>query len=627
MPEQIYIVRDGGAYSWDVKSGLRYLHYVDPAQFGAGANGFRGGIDLADVDRDGRAEAVYRTGDAALTIVDYDLAGAPSLRSLTLPQPDSFPSTGLRIGNEMEGTVGAFDGLIVEYRQAGVNHGTAVSYSTYRQVNPATGEQANFYSRFDSAFITGERLIAVGEFTGDLVPDLIYSPSNAQGSPSELMLRSGGGRSGEFINLGPGTSIAGVGNFSGGTAREEVLLFDSANRQLILWDPAKQSQGFTPLFPLGEGWAVAGTGDLTGDGIDDILVNYRTPAGAQPTTTPGNTVYFDPVNKAFGFVGIFDRFELRDIAPVLTAASKPQGAERLVLYRADGIYTWKVGDAAATYNHHIDGSRFNGGTAADIDGDGRGEVVYALRPSGGDGYRYIAGSLSTLPGQDRITNFTTIAAPVQGDPGIFAPEQFALRSAGDLGGGAGDELVLHRTQARSTTGSGSLSIVSATVESLDPLSGSRNVLVPSLASSAFAVGDFDGQGTDDLVYFGDGGARLRTAAGDRIIAAGSVLPITAGNFTAGNVTDEILLFDQGTSRFRLYDPASGTFSDPRGFTPGDGWIFGAVGDLTGDGFDEVVYTTPQGGVRYWDPVAGRTTQVAALADFQVVAVGLPGEPG
>jgi hypothetical protein len=129
-----------------------------------------------------------------------------------------------------------------------------------------------------------------------------------------------------------------------------------------------------------------------------------------------------------------------------------------------------------------------------------------------------------------------------------------------------------------------------------------------VAGSKPVVGDFDGDGVDDVLHYRPGGKTdlLDVSSGSgyqrRTVRVDGTYQPLVGDFD-GNGTDDVLWYrpGSGTDSLWAFDAAAGYRSWPMRVT---GTYLPAVGDLDANGTADVVWSTPTGTTNTWSFVAG-----------------------
>jgi len=327
------------------------------------------------------------------------------------------------------------------------------------------------------------------------------------------------------------------------------------------------------------GAAVAGAGDVNGDGYDDLIVGspgYSVGTGAAYVFlgAAGGVDVGSAIQLAASDGAILDSFGVAvagagdvngdgyDDVLVGSAREGSPGVAYLYLGSAAGIDSATELQLAASDGVDDDGFGVAVAGVGDVDGDGYGDVaVGAPSADSGAGAAYLyTGSASGLDAsrQQRLALTTSGSSDALGS---------ALAGAGDVNGDGYDDLVVG-ARGRGTTGAvvlypggpsglGSGTELTATVAAMDDAFG----------VAVAGVGDVDGDGHDDVLVGASGADFGGSSAG-----AAFYLPGSAGGLDSAG--EAILL------------PSDSFGSDRFGLAVGGG------GDQDGDGYADVVGGAP-----------------------------------
>src|SRR5208337_2790458 len=122
---------------------------------------------------------------------------------------------------------------------------------------------------------SGWTVAGTGDFNGDGTSDILFYNSNS-GTVGEWLMHNGQIASSQAIasfGAGSGWSIAGTGDFTG-NGTDDILFYNASTGTLGEWlmqNGQLASSQAIGSFGAGSGWSIAGVGDFTGNGTDDIL--------------------------------------------------------------------------------------------------------------------------------------------------------------------------------------------------------------------------------------------------------------------------------------------------------------------------------------------------------------------
>ena len=423
--------------------------------------------------------------------------------------------------------------------------------------------------------------LEVGDLNGDGIDDLILGAYYA-GGPSDDY-RSTAGEA--YVYFGAG-SLAGTKDIAGtaGTAPDVTIY------------------GATKYDTLTEDGAMA-MGDLNGDGIDDLILGSQWADG--PSEGRGNA---GEAYIIFGSTSLPATIDLKTSDEDVT------------------IYGASASDGLTSYNAVAVG---------DVNGDGTDDLILGAPAADGPaegranaaGEAYIIFGSSSLPAT--IDLFKDETDPGDQDVIIYggsANDVLAGSHAvavGDVNGDGIDDLILGAyyadgpSDARVNVGEAYVIFGSSSLAPIIDIAGTEpSPAVPPdvtiygydwnghLAGSGIAVGDVNGDGTDDLILgapVADGPSSTRNSAGEAYVFLGkSSLPATIDLNTSG---EDVTIY---------------------GATAGDQLDMGGaaiVGDLNGDGTDDLIL----GALQADGPSNGRSYAGEAYVIFGKTALegGLP----
>ncbi len=451
---------------------------------------------------------------------------------------------------------------------------------------------------------SGFSVASAGDVNGDGFDDLIVGAIIASGYASQSYVVFG-----KAAGFAASVDLADVANGSGGFALTGAHGGDLA------------------------GWAVAGAGDVNGDGFDDLLIGApaATGAGAARYTHYTGISRFGSAGAGYIVFGRSDGF-----ASTINLATVEAGNGGFVMQGRVAQDT--LGEAVAAAGD-INGDGFDDFIVAAPRADGAGAPrtfdvgynysthQYYAKYSGGDaGRNYVVFGKGAAFGAS--VDLAAVAAGTGGfvvDGSVSgARTGSAVSSAGDFNGDGFDDLLIG---AEGAQGSGAAYLVFghagafANLTSAGLAAGTGGFAITGgdagdrLGRAVSAAGDLNGDGFDDILIgapSGDAAANARTDAGDSYVVFGR----------AGSSGSTVNLADLAAG--------SGGFVI-RGQTSGDqsGLSVHAAGDLNGDGYADLVIGAPLADANGTDAgaayvVFGQATGFGAGIDLVNIAAGIGG---
>lgn len=449
---------------------------------------------------------------------------------------------------------------------------------------------------YDVALAEGARLHPGVDLTADGIEDLLVAGPDAEGTGWQAWIIDAGANATVFQmfnpdaeGLLPGAASVATGELSGDGVADVLLLTDTT-LYAGFWNVL--TEAFTlyayPDVPADAPLAIA---DVTGDALGDAIV-----AGSQLTTLQGQRVEDDPDTSADESVAWKVQTPSAKVTD-FSLALPPVVRD----YDGDGIVD--LATAAATASGVE--LQVYGGTPADADSDegfrSRGAVVLsttgtALELAVCDDQLYVLVSESTGTWLHHY-RFNSGGAPVSaaapvavgGDQlacGPFALGDVAVVSVG------GEIGYVDGTSVTSDPGSGEAAYDAASVES----GGTRSVVTCPLPGCSVAVADFDGDGAEEVARADGADLSLESAAGTSVVYAPGV--VSAADADGDGIMDVVVA---DVSEVRVYRAAGGRLSVPSAtyvWRPSLGPA--AWGDLDGDALPDLF-------LRGWDYDAGDAT--------------------
>ncbi|MEZ5857723.1 MAG: integrin alpha [Geminicoccaceae bacterium] len=394
----------------------------------------------------------------------------------------------------------------------------------------------------------GHAASIIGDFNGDGFADIAIGAPHADVTGADGVVREGAGA--VYLFFGTDAAIPPI---------VPVASFDGTNGVAILG--AEAGGRF--------GWAVAGAGDVDGDGLADLV------AGA-----PGPGASGDGAGEAVLLYGA-----VLDGSPVIDLAAADQAAA----LRPTVLAGTAAGDET--------GISVAGG--GDIDGDGFADIVIGARLGEAEYASYNGGLSYVVRGQAGGLGERVELASLDGEGGfrvegraMFDQSGRSVAMLGDVNGDGLDDVAISGQDAspNGLAKAGEAYVVfgqaGARAASLDPgdLDGSDGFIIEGVYENGFAgfglagAGDLNGDGFGDIVVGAYAAPRPDLGPDGAAYVIFGTDQGFSGRFSLGDL--------DGANGFAMRGPANGD---------GFGRSVAGVGDVDGDGFDDLLV-----GARYAD---------------------------
>ena len=363
------------------------------------------------------------------------------------------------------------------------------------------------------------------------------------------------------------------------------------------------------------GFAVASAGDMNGDGLDDLIIGaFQGDAAGNAKSNAGESYV------VFGEAGGFaTNLDLTDVAA---------GTGGFVINGQEA-------------NDH---AGYSVASAGDINGDGFDDLIIgAPQGSGAGNARFMAGEsyvvFGKAGGYAASIDLASVAAGAGGfvifGQAVISESGRSVASAGDINGDGFDDLIIGArlgnsvSNGRTSAGDsyvmfGKAARFAVGVDLKDVAAGTGGFVIfgqdaqDRSGTSVASAGDVNGDGFDDLII----GASNGSAAGNAKLGAGESY-VVFGEAGSVRVNIDLTQVAAGTGGFVINGQEA---------TDHAGYSVASVGDINGDGFDDLIISArfgdaagnakPGAGVSY--VVFGKAGGFAASIDLADVAAGIGG---
>jgi FG-GAP-like repeat/Bacterial pre-peptidase C-terminal domain len=556
--------------------------------------------------------ATFTRGELVTDATGRDFS-SPAGFTVTLPagQPSGPADLGLRIvADPNVPDAGLYDksgvhrGLdwepltVVTRAAAGATDLSNVDAGLYTETTGALGlGQVNTWSfAVSSSLGNGELKAEVAATSGTLEPRLTLL-----GATGQVLIESD---SGQIVqSLQPGTYLLTVSQAAGAGGYRLSTAF------------TQTSLPFAPLVS-GAGTDSVAVGDLTGNGIPDIVTANRVDDTVSVFLGTGDGTFEPPTNYAVG---------ARVWLVTLADLTNDGRLDILTVNKGDNTISVLLGNGDGTFQPQIvipAGSRPSDVTVADVNGDGKPDLIFS---------NYAADTISVVLGNGDGTFGPPTIYPTDQGPGFAGPAGVAVA---DLTGDGIPDLIY----ADYVTGN-----VAVRLGTGDGTFGPEVTYPTGAGAHEVAVADLTGDGIPDLVVvnsvaddvsvlMGNGNGTFQPAKNYNVGSNPYTLAVAEFN---GDGIPDVVTSNRGDNTVSvLLGNGDGTFGPQETFPTGRTPRTVAVGDFTGDGQVDIV--TANLGDDTASVLLGRGdgtfsygAQQAApappLAPFQVVVADLTGD--
>ena len=488
------------------------------------------------------------------------------------------------------------------------------------RVNPTVGfltvlwgdGSGNFPNRTSINLGTYLSSIAVGDFNGDLVPDLAVTDSSS--NSVSVLLGNGDGtfRAPRTYGVGGAPHSVAIGDFNGDGLADLAVANSSSDSVSLLFGNGDGTFQSARTFAAGDTPKSVAVGDFNGDGIPDLVLANSSSNSVSVLLGNGDGTFQTAVDfgagpsPAFVVVAKLRGGEMPDDLAVASSFSDPSSGISVLLGNGDGTF-----DTARSF---VIGASQTSLVVGDFNGDGIPDLAIAethvsLLLGNGDG---------TFQDPRRfggVSRYASIAAGDFNEDGaldvavvafILGPPLWTGRASVLLGSGGGSFQVAPNYSA----GGVAVAVGDFNSDGIPDLAAAGSTSVSVLIGNgdgsfqpaayfpagdnprSIVVGKFRGpKMPDDVAVAGlSGTVSVLLGNGDgtfapelRLDVGAHLTSIALGDFDGDGALDFVVADEGSSSVIVVFGRGDGTFGPPRSFSAGlvPAWV--AVGDFDGDG--------------------------------------------
>jgi hypothetical protein len=464
--------------------------------------------------------------------------------------------------------------------------------------------------------------VAVGDFNGDGKPDMAMV--NSVTDDVSILLGNGDGTFQAAVDYSVHNNpvAVAVGDFNGDGKLDLVVASNGQNVVDVLLGKGDGTFHTTVAYPAGSTPTAVAVADFNKDGKPDLAVTNNNSGGVSILLGNGAGTFQAPV------LYLTDDDPSSVAAQDLNGDGKPDlvvvnsGSDNLsvLLGKGDGTF-----QSAVTYEAPAGGSEAV--AIGDLNGDGRPDLAVAGTGGGlcilignGDGtfqmgidyagYGAVAVALADFNGDGKLdvalanSGGNDISVYLGKGDGTFpAPLNFISGlapmsiAATDFNGDGKPDLAVADSAINYSSSLGYASVLLGDGNGTFQATADFHISGFNVQQSGAAVGDFNGDGKEDLavsynggvnILLGNGNGAFKTPVSYAVnLTVDSATSVTVADFNDDDIADLALAISAENSVSVLLGKGDGTFQPPLSSAVGKNPISVAVGDFNGDGFNDL----------------------------------------